>query len=258
MAETTNRDPELARILLRRREVLGAVCDGSGDKRAIVEQLDIPRSTLDDVMRELSEAGLVRYADGEWVPTTVGRCAREVHEGYVERIAGLAGAATVLEPLSDPDIDPAVLDGCTVLEPDAVLPDRNVTAFTERVRNATSLRGLVPQALAGHVPSVHEEMVGDQEMTTELVFDTAVYDELLDIYPERTAVALDHDGISMYRASLDTEYGLWIADGNSVGVIVYAGGGARGILMNDSDAAVEWAVERFRAARDRAETAPAE
>ncbi|WP_276258605.1 helix-turn-helix transcriptional regulator [Haloglomus litoreum] len=258
MAETTNRDPELARTLLRRREVLGAVCDGTGDKRTIVDQLDIPRSTLDDVMRELSDAGLVRYADGEWVPTTVGRCARDIHEAYVERIAGLAGAAAVLEPLSDADIDPAMLDGCTVLEPDAVLPDRNVTAFTERVRDATSLQGLVPQALAGHVPSVHEEMIGDPEMTTELVFDTAVYDELLELYPERTAVALEHDAITMYRAPLDTEYGLWIADGDSVGIIVYAGGGARGIIMNDSDAAVEWALERFRAARDRAEEAPAE
>lgn len=244
---------ELGRILLRRREVLGAVVEGTGDKRALVDELDIPRSTLDDVMRELAEAGLVEYADGEWVPTVAGRCAATVHEEYVDRIAGLVDAAGVLEAAPEPDIDPAVLDGCTVLEAGGALPDWNVTAFTERVREADEFRGLVPQALAGHVPSVYEAMVGDSPVTTELIFDPAVYAELAELYDERTREALDAAHISLYRAPLSVDYGLWVADAEHVGVIVYDNGGARGIIVNETDPAVDWALERYREVRDRAD-----
>lgn len=252
MSGTTDRDREFERTLLRRHEVLCAVCDGTGDKRCLVERLDMPRSTLDDVMRELSEAGLVRYTGGAWRPTTVGECACEVHGEYLERTAGLTAAATVLEPIPDCDISGAMLDGCHVLEPDAVLPDRNVTAFTERVRSADRLQGLVPQALAGHVPSIHDEMVGESSMTTELVFDPAVYDELTGLYDDRFREAVEHDRITLYRRPLATDYGLWIADEDHVGIVVYAGGGARGLIINDTDAAVDWATEKYRRIRDQA------
>lgn len=251
MSEPSGR--EFERILFRRREVLGAITGGTGDKRELVEQLDIPRSTLDDVVRELSDAGLVSYVDGEWEPTTVGRCAAEIHEAYAERIAGLADAAAVLEASPGADIGAPMLDGCTVLDADGALLDRTVTAFVDRVRAATGLRGLVPQALAGPVPSIHEAVVGEPRMTTELVFHPTVYEELTELYPDQIGEALTNDRVRFYQASMAIDYGLWIADDEHAGVVVYGNGGVAGILINDTAAALDWAAETYERVRDRAE-----
>jgi predicted transcriptional regulator len=247
---------EFERILFRRRDVLGAISGGTGDKRALVEQLDIPRSTLDDVVRELSDAGLVRYVDGEWEPTTVGQCAAEIHEAYAERIAGLADAAAVLEASPGADVGAAMLDGCTGIDADGALLDRTVTAFLDQVRAATEIRGLVPQALAGPVPSIHEEVVGEPRMTTELVFDPTVYEELIELYPEQIGEALSNERVRFYRASIPVDYGLWIADDEHAGIVVYGSGGVAGIILNDTTAAVDWAAETYDRVRDRAEPIP--
>jgi len=246
-------DDEFQRLLLRRRAVLRAVVDGVGDKRDIVERLDIPRSTLDDVMRELAEAGLVSYDDGCWRPTSVGRAAQAIHADYTDRVSGVADAASVLGAVPDIDIGQAMLDGCTVHEPDDILPDRAVTAFTEQVRVADELHGLVPQALTGHVPSIHEEVISDQSMEVELVFEPAVFDQLVDIYTAEMTRALETDRIGFYRTPLAHPYGLWITDEAHAGVIIYGDGGIRGIIVNDTDAAVDWATERYRRASAEAE-----
>jgi len=246
-------DDEFQRLLLRRRAVLRAVVDGVGDKRDLVERLEIPRSTLDDVMRELAEAGLVSYDDGRWRPTSVGRTAQAIHADYTERVSGVADAASVLGAVPDIDIGRAMLDGCTVHEPGNILPDRAVTTFVEQVRAADELHGLVPQALAGHVPSVHEEVTADQSMEVELVFEPAVFDQLFDVYAAEMTRALETDRIGLYRTPLPHPYGLWVADDAHAGVVIYGGGGIRGIMVNDTDAAVEWATERYRRASAEAE-----
>lgn len=250
---TGTSDDEFQRLLLRRQGVLRAVVDGVDDKRDLVERLDIPRSTLDDVMRELADAGLVSYDDGRWRPTPVGRAAQTIHADYAERITGVAAAASVLGAVPDIDIGQAMLDDCTVHEPGGILPDRAVTTFTEQVRAAEELHGLVPQALTGHVPSIHEEMITDQSMEVELVFEPAVFDQLFDVYAAEMTRALETDRIGLYRTPLAHPYGLWIADEAHAGVIIYGDGGIRGIIMNDTDAAVDWAAERYRRARAEAE-----
>jgi predicted transcriptional regulator len=249
-------DDEFQRLLLRRRAVLRAVVDGVDDKRDLVERLEIPRSTLDDVMRELAEAGLVSYDDGRWRPTSVGRTAQAIHADYTERVSGVADAASVLGAVPDIDIGQAMLDGCTVHEPGNILPDRAVTTFTEQVRTADELRGLVPRALTGHVPSVHDEILEDRSMRVELVFEPAVFDQLADVYATKMAAALETDRIGLYRTSLPHRYGLWICDGTHAGVIIYGDGGIRGIITNDTDSAVDWATTRYRQARGEAEPIP--
>jgi len=70
---------ETARVLRRRYDCLRAIVTEPREKRALVEATETPRSTLDDIVRELESAGLVTYDDGVWRPTTSGRVAAEVH-----------------------------------------------------------------------------------------------------------------------------------------------------------------------------------
>jgi len=250
MSEPSGR--ELERVLLRRQEVLNALVRESRTKPELVAQLDIPRSTLDDIVRDLSDAGLVAYVDGRWQSTPVGSCARGIYQSYAERMQGLAEAVTVLEGSDVTEIDCAMLDGCTVFENDGVLPDKVVIEFLDRLRSADTLHGLVPRALAGHVPTTHEAMLDGTLTTTEMVFEPTVYEKVVEMYPDQMRDELERDHVDHYLAEIPVSFGLWIADDENAGAMIYSDEGVRGIIVNDSDAAVEWARDTYEQARDGA------
>lgn len=244
---------KVERVLFRRGRVLESVNEDRATKQELVERLDIPRSTLDDIVRELAEVGFVEYVDGNWQSTTVGRCAWEIHERYSDQITGLAEATPVLEEAVVDTIDCAFLDGCTVYDNGRSLPDRSVTEFTERMSDADKIQGLVPQALAGYIPAVHDEVVGENPTETEMVFDPELFREVVDLYPERIQKALDQEHVQLYKAPIPVSYGLWIADEEHTGIIVYADTGVRGVIVNDTQSALDWAVETYDRIREQTE-----
>lgn len=251
MSEPSGRD--LERVLLRRQAVLEALVAESRTKPDLVEQLDIPRSTLDDIVRDLSDAGLVAYVDGQWQSTPVGACAHEIHQSYAERIAGLADATAVLGDAPVSGIGCAMLDGCTVYDNDGVLPDEIVMEFLERIRQAEQLQGLVPRALAGHVPTTHEAIQTGSTTTTEMIFDPAVYERVVEMYPDQMRSEHESDHVDHYRADVPVSYGLWVADDDNAGVVIYSDGGIAGIIVNDSPAAIAWARDLYEQTRQNAE-----
>jgi predicted transcriptional regulator len=213
----------------------------------------VPRSTLDDIVRDLSDAGLVEYVDGHWRATPVGGCAYQLSQSYAEQIGSLADAVAVLDGSGITHIDCAMLAGCTVFENDGVLPDEVVMEFLDRLRTADRIRGLVPKALAGHVPAAHEAILDGKPTTTEMVFDPAVYEKVAEMYPEQVQNALDRAHVEHYRGPVSVSYGLWIADDDNAGLVVYTEAGVRGIIVNDTAEALAWATDTYEAVRNDAE-----
>ena len=59
----------------------------------------------------------------------------------------------------------------------------------------------------------------------------------------------------MYATDEQLPYALWVMetpDGTCAGITAYEDGGVRGVLMNDSEAAVTWAQGQYDAYRERA------
>lgn len=243
----------LEEVLFKRQEVLSALVGESRTKPELVDHLDVPRSTLDDIVRDLSDAGLVEYADGRWQSTLVGACAWEMYQSYAERIASLADAVSILDGRTVEGLDCAMLDGCTVFENDSALLDGIVREFTERLRTAERLRGLVPQALAGHVPAASEAILADEPTAIEMVFNPDVYDDVVAMYPDAMRDALERDYVEHFRAPIPFSYGLWIADDDHAGVAIYGESGIQGIIINDTPAALAWAAETYDEVRETAE-----
>ncbi|MFC7135450.1 hypothetical protein ACFQRB_15980 [Halobaculum litoreum] len=55
---------EIAGTLAKRRDVLAALFEGPVRKRTLVEELGVPRTTLDRGVRELVDHGLAERVDG--------------------------------------------------------------------------------------------------------------------------------------------------------------------------------------------------
>ena len=57
--------------------------------------------------------------------------------------------------------------------------------------------------------------------------------------------AVDDDWVTFFTAEISVSFGLWIADDDSVGVLLFGESGIRGILTNDSAPALTWAEDQY-------------
>ena len=233
-------------MVRRRYDCLRAIVSEPREKRVLVEALGTPRSTLDDVVRELESAGLVTYEDGVWRPTTTGRVAAEIHADYRETVSDLCAAAPVVDALPhDTPLDQTFLDGATVHEADQTLPDAVVTSILESVADAERTRGLAPTAFVGFADRFRDRAVeGDGSL--ELVLAPELFDLLAGHGLEEEDQEL---ATTVLSGEIPVEFGLWVADHDEAGVVVYAEQGIRGVVVNDTPAAVGWAEELYQRIR---------
>ena len=247
---------ETARVVRRRYDCLRAIVTEPREKRALVEATETPRSTLDDIVRELESAGLVTYDDGVWRPTTSGRVAAEVQADYRETVRDVRAAAPVVDALPhDTPLDRAFLDGSTVHEADRALPDAVVTSILESVTDGRQTQGFAPTAFVGFADRFRDEAVADGG-ELELVLAPDLFD-LLTGHADGTD---EIERATVLSGEIPVEFGLWIVDGTEAGVVVYGGQGIEGVLVNDSPDAVAWAeslYERVAETATPAELLPA-
>ncbi|SHG79073.1 helix-turn-helix transcriptional regulator [Halobaculum gomorrense] len=254
---TTGDATEIAGVIAKRRDILAALRDGPVRKRTLVDELGVPRTTLDRSVRELSDAGLAERADGGVRATTLGRNALDAHDRYRARLDGLARGEPLFDALpEETPLDGRFLAGASISEPDPNVPDGVVDRLFESVRNAEAVYGVAPAALTGHLDTFDDEATAGGAVP-RMVVTPAVLDHLIDRRGERLAADLREGAFEFFCAPLEITFGLWVAahdDGDDeAGIVVYTDTGVGGVAVNDAAEAVAWARERFERAREDAE-----
>lgn len=243
---------ELAGIVHRRWDCLDALVDEPAPKGRLVDRLDTPRSTLDDIVRELESAGLAEYVDGQWRATTVGHYAHHSYDRFVGSLDGVDAVGSVLEPLSGVrSVPPAMLDGAVAHEATEPVPDAVIEEFLSRISASDRIRGFAPRAVSGYADAVPER-AAEHQTSLEMVMTADIYKQLSTLYPSSDRPEAEREQLSLFAGSIPHEYGLWVADTSHVGLIVYTDHGIRGLIINDSDAAVEWGIEQYEQVRGTA------
>lgn len=243
---------ELGQLLLRRQRCLHALTANPQPKRSLVDQLDIPRSTLDGIMRDLNDADLVAYTDGKWHVTLLGQCALHVHEQYVSQLASLTDIASFGDALSPRSPVPCeFLIGADVHEADTAILDDVIPMLLESVADATRIRGFTPTVISAYAESFYTRATTGDEYQLDLVLPLDIFERLRTMYPDQTHEALHDTQVSLLHGSIPVSFGLWIADNTHAGIIVYAEQGVRGLIINDTDEALAWAENQYeRVQRD--------
>lgn len=254
---TSGDSAEIPSVLAKRRDVLAALCDGPVRKRRLVDDLGVPRTTLDRGVRELVDAGLAERVDGGVRATAVGERALFERDRYRARLDGLTRGEPLFEALpDDTELDARFLAGASVSRPDPSLPDGVVERLFESVRTADEVYGVAPAALSGHIDTFDAEATAGGAVP-EMVVTPAVLDHLVEHRPERFAADLREGTVEFFRAPVPVEFGVWIAahdDGeDEAGIVVYTDTGVGGVAVNDDPRAVDWAREQFERARSGAE-----
>lgn len=247
---------EFVGLLDRRGELLAAIGEEPTEKHELEERLDVSRSTIDRGVRELEDGSLLERSGGGFVRTLPGRIALDEYERFAERVEGLGEATDLLAVVdAEADLGVALLAGARVVESTRASPGRPLDALYEVVEAAERVRGFGP-AIHSRQVDVYSRRILEEGMSAEFVLTDEAVEQLLANYGDVLERALDSDRVDLFRTDAEMHYSVTLAetpDGDRVGVLVYDDAGITGCILNDREAAVDWAERRFEAVRGDAE-----
>lgn len=244
----------LEAVLNARHACLRALIDRPQAKRDLVETLEIPRSTLDDIVRELEDAGLVEYRDGTWSPTHIGRLAHRAHREYLKRLECLIDVAPILGKLDpESEIGWAVIDDADVHETHPNVPDAVMPTLLDHVAAATTVRIVTPRLVAGYGDELYRRGVAGQDASVEIIVPPEVDDWVRSEHPAVATDLFDDPAIDAFRASVPFSVGIWMFDDERASVTVFTERGIAGLIVTDTPAALSWAEKRYESVKRAAE-----
>lgn len=249
----------LGRLLLNRYSVLQAVHTEPREKRALVDALDIPRSTLDSIMRDLEDAGLVTYADQKWWATTGGERALAIHERYLNDLSEVAALQPLLDAKSvNTKIDYEVLEGANINSSENLIPDEVMSVLLDTAATAEDLKLFTPAVMNAYVQPFFDRIAENPDSHNEVIFSPELWDRLSDLHSDYLKGLRAEAAVEIYTANIPVPFGLWIVEGEKMGVLAFWEMSTQVIIENDTPAALDWANQLYADVKESATLVPGE
>nr|WP_241432033.1 GntR family transcriptional regulator [Haloferax mucosum] len=223
------------------------------DKRALADDLDVSRSTVNRALRNLVDAGVVKRRGNVYETTLTGRAALDAFNQCVRSLRGIVTARDLLSMLPpDAPLDPVFFSGATVHTSTPQIPDSVMQRLFGSIEDADCLYGVAPVALAGQLRPFYETATAGGT-TVEMILSNELFEKLVDTPDSRAVIAeqLRRETVTIYRTDVPFGFGLWTV-GDEAGIVVYTDTGVGGIARNDEDDAVSWAKAQFDSLREEA------
>lgn len=242
------REEEIASTLLKRYDCLYSLNKKPQDKRELVESLEIPRSTLNDIVRDLEQSELVEYVNGKWNTTQSGRLASILHHKYIEQLDDLSRASSVIDE-TEGEIGWDFLEGVDVQKTHPSVHDDITLALLDYTEAATKVRAVTPCLVTGYGRDIHETMSDNDDY--EIIVSTEVLDWSQSADSTIILDLIDCQSISLLQGDIPFSFGLWIFDADAVAVVAFTDQGIAGLLNNGTEKALTWAKEKYDCVRQR-------
>ncbi|WP_096396405.1 winged helix-turn-helix domain-containing protein [Halorubrum trapanicum] len=247
-------DDCLDAVLTERHPFLRALIEQPRSKCDLEDEIDGSRSTLDRALRDLADAELATYEDGVWKPTPLGRCSYRTRNAYLERLENLAEVAPLFNELSSGSpVDCAFVIGADVHETDPSMPDAIMQTLLDSVEGGQVVSVVTPVVVTGFAEDFYERVSRGKNYSLELLIPPDVFERTRAAFPTLTDELLDDENVSLHTASIPFSFGLWIVDSAEAGIIIFTDQGVRGILVNDTTEALDWATEQYERVKQDAD-----
>ena len=251
----SQRAADLRDQLGKRYDVLNVLSEGPRTKPELVAAVDKSRSTIDRAITAFRDHDCVEPAGkGRYRLTKTGLTALSVYGDYVARTGALSDATALIND-SELDIGVGFLDGMDVSVADPQVPELALEPSTRIVRNASKLRGLAA-AMLGSYPEILLEGVRETGLDVEIVTTQQLATSALELKPHAVSTLLSSDGVEMRITDRPVPESLWLAtthEESHAGITVHADNGVKGVLINDTPAAVAWAERTYSRFREASE-----
>lgn len=245
---------KLDAALSDRHGFLWALIKQPRPKSELEDEVDCSRSTLDRALRELAEADFIRYENGVWTPTLLGRCSYKIRESYLDRLKGFAEVSSVLNELPfDSPLNCVFLAGSNVYEAGSSMPDAVLRVLLDSVEAATEVYIATPVLIAGFTEKLYNRMARGGEYSLEIVLPRHLFEQIHTAFPTFANKLSDDSHVNLYRTSIPFTYGLWMIDSSEAGIIAFTEQGIRGIAVNETEDAIEGARNQYKRVKRDAE-----
>jgi predicted transcriptional regulator len=240
---------DVRQLLSQRADALSRLLDADRTKNELTEELDVSRSTVDRAVRELESNGLVRREGGTVTATLSGRLAYDSYRRFcaeTEHVVEFGDLLAELPPTAT--ISHEMLDDATAYRSEPPATGRPANEITALIAEGTRLRACATAIDDSAAAEQFYRMVTERGGEGAVVYTSSLAEHLRGEYfrthHEMAATgrfrAYEIDGLPYGLFLIDTDEGVTAA------VLVYNDAGAiQGAIFNDTDAAVEWAEERF-------------
>ncbi|WP_135534862.1 helix-turn-helix transcriptional regulator [Halostella pelagica] len=251
----------VVQTLCTRHEFLVSLRAGPREKRALVETLDVSRSTVDRAIRELQSEGLVEREPRGFRLSAAGNLAVSLTEAILSVTADLRAAAEVLKPVpASAPIDGRVVRDAAVAEATQATRYRPLSAVDELLAEATQIYGFAPLVTRRGSMDRLAEAVTDRGADAEIVFGDSLAVQLLPSVGEEVRTMV-RNGFTPLSTG-DLPFGMVLGEtpeGWRVRVITYGDDGTLcGVLSNDTPEAATWAWDVYQTyRRDAVDLSPA-
>lgn len=246
---TQDMSTEIISLLTKREPILRAVSADGVDKRELVDQLVVSRSTVDRGIRELETAGLLTRSPEGYRRTLLGELLLSEYDQFSTKTETLLAGREVLADLSpDSDLDPVVFEAATIVTASQHAPHQPISAFCSLLAESRWTQTVCPAVF----PQVIDQWVDlcDQEMIrADIILSEPAISTLMSAHTDSLAALLETSRIALHQVTDVLNCGLVVAEDESTAtaglVVLDDRGGARAFIRTDADEAVSWVRERI-------------
>lgn len=234
---------ELRTVLSKRNTVLASLRDSAKTIPTLVDELAFSRSTIDRAIEELMGVGCLEHEDRRYRASAVGRAALQSYRAYLETSDGIQAASPVLEALAPEDpIDQSMLRNAEVYRADPQTPEIGLQRSIELAEEATRFRGYASVFFEEFI-DVQLAQLQREEYHTEIIIEKTLHEQLQTHFEDKFSRLTDYDRVRIILSDRMITYSPWevVQDTNHyAGMTVYDEGAIKGVIVNDSPAAVNF------------------
>ena len=238
---------DIVNTVSSRQPVLESLQTEPKDKRALVDELELSRSTIDRSIRELEMQGLVEYSDGALIVTPVGQLAIDGLSELTDTIEIGQRLEEFLEwmPMDEFGVDIRLLADADIIVAEPGDPWSMINQHIQLLKTMDEGRFLLPITGMHAAETAHERVV-ENEAGCELVVEPSVAEthQADPNYAPIVEEIVATGRVDVYQYEGELPYGLALV-GGTVQVITAEGDEPRALLETENDEVRDWAEGKY-------------
>lgn len=237
---------ETSQLLVDRSGLLHQLDTEPKDTEALQTAVGLSASTIDRAVCELETAGYIEQIDGAYRTTLTGRLALESYDRFTMTMEGIRESIDLLGALqSDAPLTPAVLVNANVIRATRG-PRAPIDRSAELLEEADRIRTILSMISSQYIDLYHEQVMDG--IDASIVVSTSLIEQLITDYYDPLAEAISTGRIDLRQTTERAPFGLTIIESDSTTTMelrVHGSDGLRGLIINDTPAAIAWANGQY-------------
>ncbi len=245
-------EPRLLSKIARHNLLLQAILEGHREKRELQGVLGISRSTIDRVVRDLSEEGIIIRQASECSLTLSGRFALEVFECLKTKYQKIEEAQPLLSQLdADHPFPPCVVWDSDTITTDQPHPHEPIDKLDQLLEDSRSIRAVL-SVVPPRFEEAYSTRITEENFEAQIVLGNLVAQYLVESFRECLTILLQTETATVWRVEETLPLGFCIFDQHTLWLPTYDDEGKLlGAFVSDTESVVTWANDMFHRYRER-------